>query len=453
MVQAISLAPWAIAYAIPLACFAWWLVLRGRSLWDPVLLGGGFLGLMFLLRLPGDSAVPVSRLWLLHAGCAAAYWAGCFFGHWWSGRRASERWLQRPLLVAHPATYWVLVSLLCVLGLFILVVHYRASLELVLKMRSRPDLELGSLTAPLGMWERLAQYCKGYLGPLGLLSVYFLCRRPRAGPVAVTLLAVGLALWGLVAVAGGSRGAVLFLLIYCWMGARYARNGNELLRRVLGWVLAATVPVMVMVMLVQTLYRYTGVPLETVRQDLDRRLEEAVREFARSVSFNDEVEFVLSTYPRHFPYTHGYSLLTPWVVFVPRTAWPGKPVPWGRQFAWQRGFRYGTTVSLAATVAGEGWANFGPAGWLFLPWIFGLAIGACRFRLKSGWDDFDLMVGLWGICWVHSLRGDLHSAVVSILMPYWIVMLALRLLAFRPLQSAESGFLPALEPSPVAAWD
>ena len=168
--------------------------------------------------------------------------------------------------------------------------------------------------------------------------------------------------------------------------------------------------------------------------------------FLEHLSFNDEVNFVLSTYPDFYPYTLGHSLYTPFTALVPRSWWANKPVPWGRDLAWQYGFGYFTTVSLAATVPGEGYANFGVAGWVLFPLAFGFAIGWCQRRLRRARDDFDIVVGLGGLFLALSLRGDVHSAMVSIILPYVLTAFALRWIGFRRSQ-ATSREAPSRSPA------
>ncbi len=444
-----KVAVWSLIYWVPVACYVYWALTRRHGLWDPILMGGAYLGVLFLLEPEYGSSLPAPWWTLLHGLCAAAYWCGALIGHWSSGVLRSRTVTQRSPLVVDDRVWCSLLCALLTVSAFILIVQYRASFELLLQMRHRPDLQLGSITAQLSVLERLAEYLKGYLLPLGTLSVFVACRRRVVSIPGLAVLLVGVACWLGLALGSGSRGSVLSLWLGLWMAARYARNGSPALRRAIQWSLVGLAPALATVVVVQTLYRYTGLPAGELQEHLQSRVDEAWQELVQTVSFQDEVEHVLLTYPDNQPYLRGYSFWTLLCVPVPRPLWPEKPVAWGRQLAWQRGYRYDTTVSLAATLPGEGYANFGVVGWALLPGLVGLATGACRWRLKFGGDDFDLMVGLWGVCWALALRGDLHSAMVSIVGPYALVIVALRVFLLRA--ATASGATPAPIPASVPA--
>ena len=421
---------WSLAYLVPLAAYIYHAMIRRRTLVDPLLLGGAFLCMMFLLEGARPHSLPTSYLLLLHCGSSAAYWIGGGFGYRWARRFRRSKYSRREPLVARKAAW--LVAMAAALGLlvFVFIFSYEGSLGVLLEMRKRPDLLLGSVTSRIGLLERLALYLRAYVAPLGTLGILFWCQK-KPGFLSLGALALMLAGWITLGLGGGSRGSILFLLIECVFAVHYARGRNPINRVTASIIVAILAPICACLVLTQTLYRQTGLPADATLTQLQRRSAEAGRAILEHISFNDEVDFVLSTYPDYYNYTKGHSLRTPLVVFVPRTVWAEKPVPWGRILAWQYGFRYDTTVSMAATIPGEGYANFGLAGWVMFPMVFGLIIGATFYYLKNSRDQFDIVIGLWGLFWAFSLRGDLHSAVVSIIIPYLIMAVGFRWCAFR----------------------
>jgi len=429
---------WSLAYLLPLLAYVWSAIVHGRSLLDPLAIGGGFLFAMFFLTNPFHQTASTPYLLLLHTACAGAYWLGGGLGYRLAGiRRAAP--VRRGRLEARGSLWLICMLSALLIAVFIFATSYESSVNILLEMRNRTNLRLGAIDMRIGMLERVALYLRGYVAPLATLGLLFWCRRARPTLMSGLLVAATLGMWALVAVGGGSRGAVLFMLVECAFAVSYASERSE--RRWLAprLLIALLLPLGAGTVLAQTLYRSTGLPTGDVVTDLRPRAGEAVMTMVDHLSFNDEVAFVLANYPNIYGYTRGHSLYASAVFIVPRAWWPAKPVPWGRTLAWQNGFRYQTTVSLAATVPGEGYANFGLAGWVSFPLVFGLVIGWTFRRLRNGSDDFDLVFGLWGLFWALCMRGDIHSAVVSIILPYFVVALGLRLFGFRRVQVSDSA--------------
>lgn len=441
---------WSVAYLIPVVVYAYVQLIRRRSLLDPLLAGGTYLFLMFLLTTPYHRTVPVTHLLLLHSACAAAYWLGGL-----GGNRLAARWGKArashgaALTAAGSAWLWMALATL-LLTVFIFVISYDGSLSLLFDMRRRPELLLGSLASTMGTVERLAQYLRGYVAPLGTLAVLFWCRQAKGDPVSIGVLAAVILAWGSLALGGGSRGAVVFLIVQCLFAAAYARTQAGTARLAAKVIVIALLPLAAVTILVQTLFRSTGLPAGQVIERLEQRAAEAGTTVLEHSSFNDEIDFVVSSYPDFYGYTKGHSLYTPVVVFVPRTIWPDKPVPWGRTLAWQYGFRYDTTVSLAATIPGEGYANFGPAGWVLFPLLFGAVIGGLSRLLRYARNEYDVALGIWGVFWALSLRGDMHSAVASIILPYFVSLVVFRILFVRKQRPLTARWV-CLEPSLAVA--
>ena len=426
-----TITPWSIAYLAPLAAYVYLALVRRRTLVDPLLLGGAFLAVMFLFEGPRRHTVSTGYLVVLHCLCSAAYWVGGGIGYKLARRFRRSNRGRREALAARASTWPVAMVAALALLAFIFLFSYEGSLSVLLEMRNRPELQLGSVSSHISLLQRLAQYLRGYVPPLATLALLFWCRQARLDFMSLAMLTALLAGWGVLGLGGGSRGAILFLVIQCVFAVHWARGRRRSTRAMARVIVACLAPIGVFTIVTQTLYRNTGLPAGHTLAQLQQRAGEAGQAMLEHISFNDEVDFVLSTYPDYYAFTRGHSLYTPLVVFVPRSAWAEKPVPWGRNLAWQYGFRYDTTVSMAATIPGEGYANFGVAGWGLFPLAFGLVIGWTLYHLKNSRDELDAVIGLWGLFWALSLRGDFHSAVTSIILPYLITVVCLRCFAFR----------------------
>ncbi len=420
-----TFAPWSLVYILPALVYGCYSIAVRRTIIDPLLVGGCFLSLMFLVHEPYEQAFNTYELLLIHVVSSASYWCGGLIAY----RMAQVRQRRSRLVLRERAWIATAICTLAVSG-FVFVVIYQSSWDLMLAMRNRPDLQLGSVEATVGLMERLAQYLTGYLAPGAAFTVLLWCRRGKVRTLPVILLVLAIAAPASLMVAGGSRGAVCFLGLFCAFAVHFGLREKAHLRVAAKFAGFALVPVLLVTVLTQTLFRHVGLPVAGFWQ-AQERVAEASSAILDHASFNDEVQFVLSSYPRYYEFTRGYSLLTPWVVFVPRSMWPSKPVPWGRDLAWKYGYRHDTVVSVAATVQGEGYVNFGWLGWASFPFAFGALIGWTFRRLQSPRDDLDLVFGLWSVFWALSLRGDVHSALAAIVFPSFVFVLGLRLFAFR----------------------
>ncbi len=429
---------WSLAYLAPLVLYVWYLLAARESLLDPLALGGLYLFVMFCLADPLDHIGSTANLYLLHATGSVAYWLGGLAGYRVAGSRQGRSALGQRIEARS------MVWMLCLVGglavaIFVFSVSYDSSLDILFRMRNRTDLRLGAIDTGVGLVQRIALYLRAYLAPLVMFGLLFWCRRSKPTLSSSLLLAVTLGAWLMVSLGGGSRGTVFFMLIACAFAVSYANAGTGQWSLGPRLLVALLLPLGAGIIITQTLYRYTGLPEENLATELRPRAGEAVAKLLEHVSFNDDVAFVITNYPDVYEYSDGQSLCAPLAFMVPRIWWPSKPVPWGRALAWQHGFGYGTTVSMAATVPGEGYANFGPAGWVLFLMAFGFVIGWTLCRLRNPRDEFDLVVGMWGLFWSLCLRGDIYTAIVSIVMPSLLVIIAIRVIGFRRVAAPESS--------------
>lgn len=423
-------APWSAVYLLPAALYAVRLVARRQRLLDPLLFGGVYLALMFLLYDPHGSVVETPTLVLLHLAASGAYWGGGL----WAARRARLFRLAHPAaprFLMRPRLWMWLAAATWTLALVIFTVLFEGSVETMMAMRNRPELMLGSVVSEASTTVRLAQYLRGYLFAAALMTLFLWCRRPSLRPLHLVLLLGTLAAAGAVLAASGSRGSVLFFGLHSLFILHYALRDHPGIRRAAKMMILAGMPIVVVTILVQTLYRDTGLEGGQAILTIEDRAQEAVSAIFEHLSFNDEIQFVLSTYTHPETFIRGHSLLTPLVVFVPRTMWPEKPIPWGRELAWQYGYQFDTTVSLAASIIGEGYANFGLAGWILFPFVFGSVVGWTSYFLKFGRADSSLLWGLWGLHWAFALRGDIHTVISASIVPALVMLLVIRWAGLR----------------------
>jgi len=424
-------APWSLLYLAPAAAYALWLVAGRRALLDPLLFGGVYLGLMFLLHDPHDVFVGEHQLLLLHLAASGAYW-GAGLTAVRLARRLDRVRSAAPRTLARPQLWLWFVAAAWGLMLVMFFVLYEGSLAKMMAMRNRPELMLGSLVSEASNLVRLAYHLRSYLFVAVLMALFLWCRRPNLRPLPLILLVVTLAAAGLLIAAGGSRGNVLFLGLHAYLILHFGLTHRPGLRRVAKAAMLGAMPVVMVTILVQTLYRDTGLEGGQAVLALEDRTQEAVTALLEHLSFNDEVQFVLSTYDHPETRIRGHSLLTPLVALIPRSMWPEKPIPWGRELAWRYGYRFDTTVSLAATVPGEGYANFGLAGWILFPLGFAFAIGWTSYLLKAGRNDARLLWGLWSLHWALALRGDLHTVISTSILPALVILVLVRWIGIGP---------------------
>ena len=441
-----TFAPWSVAYLIPFLIYAYYSITVRRTTMDPLLFGGGLLGVMFLLYDPDQGYLPASVLLLFHLLSSGAYWIGGLLAY----RHAKTR-LQRPpktVLVTRQKVFVVLALTTVLLGLFVFLFSYEGSSQLLLSMRHRPGDHLGSLMAETSNLERLSQYLRCYLAPSAVFTLFLWWRLRQRSPIHSLWMIAVLLLCIVLQAASGSRGAILFFGLHCIFATHYALRGRAGARALAKVLAVSFMPALVAIVLLQTLYRDTGFSMAQTKGQLDQRGSEAISAVLVHGSFNDDVQFILTNYPVPYRYTWGYSLMTPLLAFVPRSVWEGKPIPWGRTLALQHGFAYDTTVSLAATVAGEGYANFGVVGWALFPFGIGFAAGWTFAFLRHGRNDFETLIGLSSLCWTLSLRGDVHSAASSIVFPFLAFIVVIRVLAFRKLRYSQ----PTLDTAALEEW-
>lgn len=160
---------------------------------------------------------------------------------------------------------------------------------------------------------------------------------------------------------------------------------------------------------------------------------------AAQQEINQAVGFVVDYYGRH-P-TNGRGLYAQVTNVVPRVLWPGKPVGFGKQLAYDMmGTPYEDPLSLAAGIGGEAFYNFGWLGAMVFPAIFGM-VGAVFYKKTiTSPDPGKVACILIYIAWGTGIcRGDWLSSVNVItyqIVVYFPVIWLLRTLLGTPARFA-----------------
>jgi hypothetical protein len=152
----------------------------------------------------------------------------------------------------------------------------------------------------------------------------------------------------------------------------------------------------------------------------------------------DDIGFCLRTYGVRRDFLGPHTVYSIAVNPMPRELWPGKPDGFGKLLAEEEGFSDDSGVSLAAGLAGEGWANAGVLGIAGLAVLFGavcgLAARAAVSALLSGSFAHEVLgIQLWFLATLF-VRGDMLSAWTTTLYPLLVSSALLMILGrLRPL--------------------
>jgi hypothetical protein len=120
---------------------------------------------------------------------------------------------------------------------------------------------------------------------------------------------------------------------------------------------------------------------------------------ARNLSTLDDYALCLEIYPKDVPHLLGESYLAAATTWLPRTIWKSKPVAFSKELAIRKALSTEEYVysrdleralafqSYSGTLVGEAWANFGMAGVLAVPFLWGVLVatlGGLMERVDSG---------------------------------------------------------------------
>lgn len=333
--------------------------------------------LLFFWRPPSDDSMAV----VVDAAVALSFgsfsWAFLAFHHL---GRVRSRWLMRAALPvsasAQPMSPAAVIILSCVPVLFALLTLYvrtrqAGSVEQALwglySVRlSRESIWLARLLGPAHMAS---------LGSLLLLRIEALLWR-RRGVAVLSWLTYAVLLAA--ALVTGTRGRLVVLLVVFLVADALAIVRSRMHPRPRPvHALAAVVTLLLAIVL--THVRGQAGTLDRLQQAVAAVLDEgamvAARSSAGAGNVSDNIAFSLSYYGESKQFLHFYSLWAVVCNIVPRELWPDKPVGFGKVLAEARGFRPENPTSLAAGLAGEGYANGGWAGIVLLSLLAGAVSG------------------------------------------------------------------------------
>jgi oligosaccharide repeat unit polymerase len=110
--------------------------------------------------------------------------------------------------------------------------------------------------------------------------------------------------------------------------------------------------------------------------------------YFKSVSEPFEIaSLVVDIYPTQRPYEYGRTLLVTLLGFIPRSAWPDKPVGIGKtltRYTDGRWFQQASGHSIAPTLVGDFYANLGVVGVVLGAIVFGIACRAAASYATTG---------------------------------------------------------------------
>jgi hypothetical protein len=113
-------------------------------------------------------------------------------------------------------------------------------------------------------------------------------------------------------------------------------------------------------------------------------------------SIYKDYEQIVGGFPDKAEFQNGSSLIPLVFGWVPRRVWPGKPYPFTSIANKIMGFDH-KEVTIASSLPGEGYGNFGVAGGFLWGMLMGLACGFADFRLSNIRPGHPLALGLRGI--------------------------------------------------------
>jgi hypothetical protein len=271
------------------------------------------------------------------------------------------------------------------------------------------------------------------------LLVWRLTTRMRRGGVDFLFWIVWLSLFSL-SFASGVRGLLLQLAIVIFLSEAIASTRDKSYQ-VRKWMIAS----------IFFLSAGTVLLLGPVRHDLVSTPSELVQTVAeqfdpvysnrevlrRSVSMNDHIAFIFQYYEAgNFHYFTSFYAIA--VNLIPRALWPEKPVGFGKQLAWLQGYSKENPTSVAAGIAGEGYANGGWLGLILLSLLVGAFCGLCAGVAFWGFRNGNILDIFLSLLFfapsISFIRGDMLTAWGTTVYPLIAVLLLLVALRFLVLR-------------------
>jgi oligosaccharide repeat unit polymerase len=197
---------------------------------------------------------------------------------------------------------------------------------------------------------------------------------------------------GLNSGSGGSRGVFMLssvpLLTAVWLYA----GTNRVLRQ-LRPVLAAALAFFVFFgFQYLTVFRLQGEEVEARFDEVSLTNTEIVAAF----SIYKDYENIVGGFPEKAEFQNGESIIPLLVGWIPRRFWPEKPYPFTSVANQIMGYKL-TEVTIASSLPGEGYGNFGVAGGFLGGALMGLACAFADYRLSNIRPGHPLALGMRGM--------------------------------------------------------
>jgi hypothetical protein len=201
--------------------------------------------------------------------------------------------------------------------------------------------------------------------------------------------------YGLNAGSGGSRGVFMLssvpLLATLWM--YFGRSA--VLRQLRPALVALLLFVVYFGFQYLSAFRDQGVIHDSVEVKYDK-VDLTDPRLITAFSIYKDYEVIIAGFPDKVDFQNGRSLVPIALGWVPRSLWPSKPFPFTSVANKIMGLRQ-EEVTIAASLPGEGYGNFGVAGGFLWGMAMGLACGFADFRLSNIRPGHPLALGLRGI--------------------------------------------------------
>ena len=125
------------------------------------------------------------------------------------------------------------------------------------------------------------------------------------------------------------------------------------------------------------------------------------------------LEYSVLSYPEQHAYLMGSGLAPMFVWYIPRSYWPDKPMPSGGVISYQ--FTHSKKYSIANTLIGEAFINFGWIGTPIFMILAGMVVGAVNKKLHDHQHNLTLWVAWFAIVpdWISEWRGDLMTMTIQ----------------------------------------
>ena len=357
-----------------------------------------FLGLGMLLDL-GDPTYFFSR----SAIALALGGLMCFLaGFYWQDKRPKRRCLES-------ATFWLTINQLFITAVLFYLIGFAflyAEWQLYGQLQSYSGQLVSSRGIPATPMPLLHVFAQ-LVGPASFITVVLVRRgtTPVRKGIILALFTVTL-IWYLLWGARESFLALAIAFVIVWAEIPASRTTNRVnLSPVLAVCLA--LGIMLGLSVVRTHW-----DLSQARAEGLSGLSEKVRD---SINMFGELRRTLDFFPARMQFLNGYSFYGVAASVVPRVWWPGKPIGVGKLTSILYDHNPGSSIALS--LPGELYANFGMPGGLLGMLLFGALIGGiCRWYRRRRGCNAAVIIYANLVAWMFlEVRGDILDTTAPLL--------------------------------------